>query len=578
MASSVGELANVLVEGFLDQQHRFNQLTLGAGERFRDGDWAAVQQATRLRISQYGDAVSETVNRLQPHLDAHDGDALALWRDLRLRYRDLIALRPDRELAETWFNSVFCRTEGHAAIDANAMFVERSLGDAPVDEGYCVHHTYRSAAGVGALLTRMLREFDLGLPWQDLNRDVRYILDALEPSRRAALALPSQSRIDVLTRVFYRNKGAYLIGRMVTPSGTLPFALPVLRTDDAELYVDTLIIDSDDLSILFSFTRSYFMVDAPVPSAVVSFLRKLLPWKQVAELYNAIGFFKHGKTEFYRAFLDHLRGTDDQFRIAEGTPGMVMIVFVLPSLQTVFKVIRDRFAPSKQVDHATVLNRYELVKKHDRVGRMADTQKFSDLRFPKQRLSPELLDELRREAPSQIVDEGETVRIRLLYSEREMRPLNLYLKEASPAQARAALYDYGVAIRQLAAANIFPGDMLLKNFGVTRHGRVVFYDYDEISYLTDVNFRTIPPPRFPEDELAAEPWYSVGPNDVFPEEFPVFLFSDVRMRREFTQMHGDLFEAETWRRWQRDIEAGIVLDVVPYLHTARFRSTADAAG
>ena len=145
-----------------------------------------------------------------------------------------------------------------------------------------------------------------------------------------------------------------------------------------------------------------------------------------------------------------------------------------------------------------------------------------------------------------------------------MIPLNIYLETASEQQVLDGLEEYGLAIKQLAAANIFPGDMLLKNFGVTRHGRVVFYDYDEISYLTEVNFRKIPEPRFPEDEMSAEPWYSVGPHDVFPEEFPRFLFTDLTQRKLFRELHGDLFTAEYWQGLQEAIHQGTVIDVYPY--------------
>ncbi|VVN74694.1 Isocitrate dehydrogenase kinase/phosphatase [Pseudomonas fluorescens] len=145
-----------------------------------------------------------------------------------------------------------------------------------------------------------------------------------------------------------------------------------------------------------------------------------------------------------------------------------------------------------------------------------------------------------------------------------MTPLNLYLEHANPAQVREALEDYGLAIKQLAAANIFPGDMLLKNFGVTRHGRVVFYDYDEICFLTEANFRHIPLPRTPEDEMASEPWYSIGPLDVFPEEFPPFLFADAGQRKLFDQLHGELYNADYWKSLQEAIRAGKVIDVFPY--------------
>ena len=112
--------------------------------------------------------------------------------------------------------------------------------------------------------------------------------------------------------------------------------------------------------------------------------------------------------------------------------------------------------------------------------------------------------------------------------------------------------------------------MLFKNFGVTRHGRVVFYDYDEICYMTEVNFRDIPPPRYPEDELASETWYRVSPGDVFPEEFRHWLCADPRIGPLFEEMHADLFRADYWRALQNRIREGHVEDVYAYRRRQRF--------
>ena len=318
--------------------------------------------------------------------------------------------------------------------------------------------------------------------------------------------------------------------------------LPILVDDDGKLYVDTLICDEDELSVVFSYTRSYFMVDAPYPYALVDYLNALLPGKKRSELYAAIGMHKHGKTEFYRGFLTHLARSKDQFMIAPGVKGMVMTVFTLPSYQTVFKIIKDQFAPQKDITREQVKEKYYVVKTHDRVGRMADTQEFIRFALPRARFSPELIEELKAVAASSITLNDDLVIIEHLYTERLMTPLNLYLETANDEQMREVLDEYGNAIKQLAAANIFPGDMLLKNFGVTRHGRVVFYDYDEICYLTDVNFRALPTPHNSDEEFSAETWYSVGPRDVFPEEFRRFLFGRPGIKRLFTQMHGELFD------------------------------------
>jgi len=204
------------------------------------------------------------------------------------------------------------------------------------------------------------------------------------------------------------------------------------------------------------------------------------------------------------------------------------------------------------------------------VGRMADTHEFTDLALPRNRFSDELLTQLNLLAPSMIEDDGATITVRHCYVERRMVPLNIYLDRATPEELEGAVIEYGNAIRDLAAANIFPGDMLWRNFGVNRHGRVVFYDYDEIEYLTDVNFRRIPPPPNPEAELSEEPWYGVLRNDVFPEEFETFLLTDLRLRELFMRHHADLLVPEFWQSCQRRIQAGEIVDFFPYPESLRF--------
>jgi isocitrate dehydrogenase kinase/phosphatase len=381
----------------------------------------------------------------------------------------------------------------------------------------------------------------------------------------------------VLSSLFFRNKGAYVIGKVVNGYRELPFSLPILHNEAGDaLVIDTALIGEDDLQMLFSFARAYFMVDMEIPSAYVQFLRSMMPRKPRWELYNALGLHKQGKNIFYRDFLYHLRHSSDHFRIAPGIKGMVMLVFDLPSFPFVFKLIKDYYPPQKDTTREQIKGKYLLVKQHDRVGRMADTLEFSDVAFPLERFEDELVEEIRRFAPSQleISDRDGDGRIELIlkhvYIERRMVPLNLYLQEATPTQLEEAVVEYGNAIKDLVAANIFPGDMLWKNFGVTRQGKVVFYDYDEIEYITDCNFRRVPPPRTEEDEMSGEIWYSVGPKDVFPETFGPFLLGNQAVREVFMAHHADLLDAAFWQSHQARIKAGDVQDVFPYDPGRRF--------
>ncbi|CEA05570.1 bifunctional isocitrate dehydrogenase kinase/phosphatase protein [Pseudomonas saudimassiliensis] len=565
MSDTAAHIAQRLLDAFDDYRATFQELTLGARARFENAQWTEIQETSTARINLYDERVFETRDRLSADPACRDILDADRWPAIKQAYIALIEDRFDDDLAETWFNSVFFKMHRHDQISDRTMFVHttrppvRKPSRVPLTRGFI------SGGCLTSLARQILDQYTFDVPWADFDRDCQLIVRCLRQGLPDWAQLDHGLTVELIQPVFYRNKGAYLVGRVLSQGEHWPFVLPLVHREPEGVSVDTVITDESEVSIIFSFTRSYFMVDVAVPVEMIGFLQRLLPGKQVAELYTALGFYKQGKSEFYRALIDYMaRNPEDRFIMAPGVRGMVMTVFTLPGFNTVFKIIKDRFAPSKNISRATVIEKYRLVKRHDRVGRMADTQDFADFRFARTSFEPECLQELLEVAPSTVIDQGETILIRQCWTERRMTPLNIYLEHASEAQIREALIDYGQAIKELAAANIFPGDMLLKNFGVTRHGRVVFYDYDEISYLTEVNFRHIPEPLYPEQELSSEPWYSVGPHDVFPEEFPVFLFADIRQRRLFSQLHGELFDADFWKGLQQQILAGKVIDVYPY--------------
>lgn len=290
-----------------------------------------------------------------------------------------------------------------------------------------------------------------------------------------------------------------------------------------QIYVDAALLTIDEVSIIFSYTRSYFRVSVDVPHELVKFLHTILPNKRIAEIYISIGYNKHGKTELYRELLRHLSSSTDQFDIAPGEKGMVMLVFTMPTYDMVFKIIKDRFSEPKSTTRRDVMNSYQLVFKHDRAGRLVDAQEFEYLEFDLERFTPRLLNEMLQQVAHSIqIMDGKLV-IKHLYTERRMDPLDVYVRSAPGEKVREAVLDYGQAIKDLAATNIFPGDILLKNFGVTRHGRVVFYDYDELTLLSECHFRKFPKPSSDGEYMEADPWFFVGKNDIFPEEFETFL-------------------------------------------------------
>lgn len=557
-----------ILQGFDAQYGRFLEVTSGAQQRFEQADWHAVQQAMKNRIHLYDHHVGLVVEQLRCITNGQSTDAAFLLR-VKEHYTRLLPDYPRFEIAESFFNSVYCRLFDHRSLTPERLFIFSSQPERrfrtiprPLAKDFHPDHGWES------LLMRVISDLPLRLRWQNKSRDIHYIIRHL--TETLGTDNLAESHLQVANELFYRNKAAWLVGKLITPSGTLPFLLPIHQTDDGELFIDTCLTTTAEASIVFGFARSYFMVYAPLPAALVEWLREILPGKTTAELYMAIGCQKHAKTESYREYLVYLQGCNEQFIEAPGIRGMVMLVFTLPGFDRVFKVIKDRFAPQKEMSAAHVRACYQLVKEHDRVGRMADTQEFENFVLEKRHISPALMELLLQEAAEKITDLGEQIVIRHLYIERRMVPLNIWLEQVEGQQLRDAIEEYGNAIRQLAAANIFPGDMLFKNFGVTRHGRVVFYDYDEICYMTEVNFRDIPPPRYPEDELASEPWYSVSPGDVFPEEFRHWLCADPRIGPLFEEMHADLFRADYWRALQNRIREGHVEDVYAYRRRQRF--------
>ena len=559
-------IAHTILQGFDAQYGRFLDITAGAQQRFEQAEWQAVQHAMKARIHLYDHHVSLVADQLRVLNGAASWDEM-FWLRVKDHYQSLLPGYPRHEIAESFFNSVYCRLHGHADLQPDRLFIFSSQSlTAPVTPLRPLSRRYQPERGWLALVDQVLSDLPLTLPWQQRARDVGWIVRHLQ----SHFPRLNQGWLEVNSELFYRNKTAWLVARLHLPEGILPCLLPIQRSETGELWIDTCLTDVNDASIVFGFARAYFMVYAPVPAALVAWLQPILPGKTLAERYMAIGCQKHGKTESYREYLQALAENKTAFEIAPGVRGMVMLVFTLPGFDWVFKVIRDRFAPQKEVTEAQVRACYQQVKEHDRVGRMADTQEFEQFALPLSRISPALLAELHACVAEKLHIEGERLIIRHLWLERRMQPLNLYLAQANAAERRHAIEEYGNAIRQLAAANIFPGDMLFKNFGITRHGRVIFYDYDEIRPMQELHFREVPAARYEEDELSAEPWYSVGPDDVFPETFRYALCSEAATGALLLQLHPEIFDARWWRAQQQRIAQGHVEEVIAWRQTQRF--------
>lgn len=571
-------VAQTILHGFDRHYALFRYCAQRAKTLFENGDWHGIQRLNRDRIEYYDTRVRECVGELERHYQAGHLDD-NFWQAVRQEYVTLLGDHLQPECAETFFNSVCCRILQREYFHNDFIFVRPAVASEYLDGAQASYRSYYPAStGLRRSIISLLADFGLAAPYANLPLDVRALIRAavhqlkhLHADGSHRFRLEPDCQLQVLNTLFFRNKGAYVVGRLINGNVVYPFAIPLLRTPAGEMVVDALLFSADDISTLFSFTRAYFLVDMEVPAAYVGFLRSLLPNKSPAELYTMLGLQKQGKALFYRDFLHHLRHSHDKFVVAPGIRGMVMYVFTLPSYPYVFKVIKDRIL-KEGMTRAVVKKKYQMVKQHDRVGRMADTWEYSQVALPRDRFDPAVLEELAEVAPSLIEYQGNTVVIGHVYIERRMTPLNLYLQQGSPAQLSHGVIEYGQAIRELAAANIFPGDMLFKNFGVTRLGRVVFYDYDEIQSMTEMNFRRVPPAPNEEAELAAEPWYPIGPNDVFPEEFAHFLLGQPRIREIFMQHHAELLDAEWWAARRQATQQGRLEDLFPYHEARRFRA------
>ncbi|WP_297573398.1 bifunctional isocitrate dehydrogenase kinase/phosphatase [uncultured Deefgea sp.] len=563
-------IAQALLDGFNHHYALFREASCMAKFNFEAGDVIAQRNSVRNRITFYDARVLESVSRLKQEFAAETLSDL-MWSAVKQQYIALLLNHQQIELAETFFNSVCCRILHRTYFHNDFIFYRPAVSTEYIEESEATYRSYYvNDLGLVATFKQILLDFSWNLSFVDLDRDIMRILSTLRHHLAKKLSPEFNSHIEVLASPFYRSKAAYIIGKATHGELEIPFAIPLYRNQNNQLYVDAALFEMVHIRQLFSLSRAYFLVDMEVPSAYVQFLHDLIPGKSRAELYTMLGLGKQGKTMFYRELIHHLRHSSDPFVSAPGTKGMVMIVFTLPSFPFVFKIIKDVFAPPKEVDRATVRMKYLLVKQHDRVGRMADSLEFSDVALPRSRFDPALLAEMQQLAPSIVEEDGDSVVFRHMYIECRMKPLNLYIEHRKDQEVEAVIRDYGNALRELAIANIFPGDMLFKNFGVTRAGRVVFYDYDEIEYMTDCDFRRIPPPPAPEFEMSAETWFSGNKNEVYPEEFGGFLLARSDVKQAFNKYHADLLTQKFWQDTKMRIKNGIVEDFFPYPQALRF--------
>ncbi|MFT5285539.1 MAG: isocitrate dehydrogenase kinase/phosphatase [Planctomycetota bacterium] len=547
----------------------FMKVTRRARKRFRRREWLDGQYDAKERLGLYKRVVGQVERTLRERLGDRANDRV-VWMDMKAMYTRAIADFVDIELAETFFNSVTRRLFDTVGVNPIIEFVDLDMRRANYGPGSPIHRTYLAGPLMENVVEQIFADMDFPVPFKEVKSDAQLVARAILTEWQNVAAESPIERLEIVSALFYRGQNAYIVGRIRGGREMSPLVI-AFRHRTGGVAPDAVLLAEKDVSVVFSYTRSYFQVEVARPSDVIRFLNSIMPRKPIAELYMSLGYNKHGKTEMYRDLLGHLGRSMDSFDHTAGVVGMVMIVFTLPSFDYVFKVIRDEFAPPKTSTREDVLRTYQLVFDHDRAGRLVEAQEYDHLTFDAWRFSDALLKELVEEAADTVVLEDDRVHFKHLYIERRVRPLDLFLRENDDERAKEAILDYGYAIRDLARTNIFPGDILLKNFGVTRNGRVIFYDYDEICLVVDCNFRDLPTARNDEEETAAEPWFFVGERDIFPAEFINFLGLNKPQREIFLGTHAEVLTAGFWRELQSRIREGQVLEVYPYTDTRRLK-------
>ncbi|MFP4159222.1 MAG: bifunctional isocitrate dehydrogenase kinase/phosphatase [Desulfobacterales bacterium] len=560
--------AEYLLNAFDGYHQEFKDITRRAGMRFRQADWHGIREDAVERLELYSTIVEGIVAEIRGMLgDTNSEQSRRVWKNVKTEFVGLIRNRYDFPLAETFFNSVTRRVFSVMGVNPEIEFTVSDFKIPLIEEKPCPICTaypgqYRSG-GIEAVVENILARFSNELPFADLSADSRQAAGAVKKHLEQQGISEHNMSVEMADSVFYRHKGAYLVGRILAGKRVEPLVFCILNIE-GKIFVDAVLLNTAEVSILFSFANAYFHVDVAVPEEMINFLKSIIPEKRVSEIYTAIGYYKHGKAELFRELTRSLEQTRDRFEVASGQEGMVMIVFTLPAINVVFKMIKERFGQPKKTTREYIRNRYQLVFKHDRAGRLVDAQEFDHLRFHRALFSEQLIREFEEKAPNTFIQSGNQIIIRHLYTERRLTPLDVYIRENPPGAVRDVMMDYGWAIKELAASNIFPGDLFFKNFGVTRRGRVVFYDYDELCLLTDCRFRKLPEPRDDDEIMSDESWFPVGENDVFPGEFRKFLLPPEHVRQEFEKVHGDLFGVDFWEDMQKKHESGKVIHILPY--------------
>jgi len=570
--------ARLTLEGFDSFNAAFRTITRRAQQRFETRDWGGGLRDAAERMDSYENELHAVAVRLDQALGPRAREQ-SVWVAAKQRFAPLVAGRYDIDRAETFFNSVTRTMLGTVGINRQVeFFYLRPKAPAP-HHGDVVNRTYTNIADSRSLVRSILEDFPFGVGYENIERDSALVAQEIDLHLWPIVGTDKTYAIDTVKALFYRNKAAYIIGRIVVDARTIPMIIP-LANGEKGVYVDTVLLLESEASIAFSFAYSYFFVDIERYDALIEFLRSILPQAELAELYTSLGYHRHAKTEFYRNLHGFVHLSNEQFVIAPGIEGAVMIVFTLPNFGFVFKVIKDSpcflrssFVTPKMITQDRVRFQYSFVSHRDRAGRLVDTQEFENLRFKKKRFSSSLLAEFSQAAKKNVMITDDHVIIQHVYVQRKVVPLPLYFRcEKNPEAIRHILLDFGNFLKDLAASGVFPCDLFNTwNYGVTNWGRVVLFDYDDVLPIERITFREKPAPRNDIEETGAEEdWIFAAEEDFFMDEIERYSGVPGPLKGVFASVHGDLYTLKFWNTLTGRLKRGEIFDVLPYDRAKRF--------
>jgi isocitrate dehydrogenase kinase/phosphatase len=570
--------ARLTLDAFDAFNTAFRTITHRTRQKFEVRDWPGIRQDATERLDLYDQELDRLTSQLEAVLHEKVQDP-GIWVSAKHRFANLVSQRYDIDRAETFFNSITRKMLRTLGINREVEFFYLHPKTSSHQQDETVFRRYTKYADTRSLVADILEEFSFRAGYENRERDSGLIAQEIDLHLWPIVGVNKSYSVDVVRAVFFRNKEAYIVGRIIIGSRVIPLIIPLVNGPSG-IYVDTILMQESEASIVFSFAYSYFLVDVERYDALIEFLHSLMPHAELAELYSSLGYNRHGKTEFYRDLHHFVHVSREQFVIAPGLEGAVMIGFTLPSFGFVFKVIKDRpcflrsrIGTLKVITKDQVRYRYNFVSHRDRAGRMVDTQEFENLRFRKKRFSDDLLLEFVLAARNTVSITDEYVIIKHLYVQRKVVPLPMYFEtEKNPEAIRHVLIDFGYFLKDLAASGVFPSDLFnIWNYGVTHWGRVVLFDYDDVLPIEQIRFREKPPPRDEIEEMEPEEnRISATEDDFFIDEIDRYSGIPEPLKGVFKSVHGDLYTLKFWYDLTDRLNKGEIFDVIPYDRGKRF--------